>query len=240
MAQAVEQALRGRVPRVSFRSPPAGVARTIRDAYEMLPSPAALALTHVYETAALPLSSVTRTRVESWRAIAQSAYLWWPTETLCLFCERPTLRATDDGFRPHREDGPALEFRDGWRVYAWHGMNVPPDVIEQPAAITPERIDAERNVELRRVLLERYGEERFLEEAGAEVVDTDSCGVLYQKRIAGAEPIVMVRVQNSTPEPDGTLKIYRLRVPPWIRTARGAIAWTFGMPETAYAPEVET
>ena len=133
-----------------------------------------------------------------------------------------------------------MQFHDGWRIYVWHGVVVPPDVIEQPAAITPERIEAEGNLEMRRVLLERYGEERFLEETGAEVINTDSCGVLYRKRIAGLEPIVMVRVRNSTPEPDGTLKIYRLRVPPWITTARSAIAWTFDMSEMTYAPELET
>ena len=49
----------------------------------------------------------------------------------------------------------------------------------------------------------------------------------------------MVRVKNSTPEPDGTFKTYRLRVPPWITTTRQAIAWTFGMLEGGYAPEQE-
>ena len=50
----------------------------------------------------------------------------------------------------------------------------------------------------------------------------------------------MVRVRNSTPEPDGTYKIYRLRVPPWIQTARQAVAWTFGLSEEEYAPLEET
>ena len=32
---------------------------------------------------------------------------------------------------------------------------------------------------------------------------------------------------NSTPEPDGTRRTYFLRVPPQMRTAREAVAWTF-------------
>jgi len=47
----------------------------------------------------------------------------------------------------------------------------------------------------------------------------------------------MVEVHNSTPEPDGTRKTYYLRVPPTTRTAREAVAWTFGMSGTEYRPE---
>jgi hypothetical protein len=35
-------------------------------------------------------------------------------------------------------------------------------------------------------------------------------------------------VVNSTPEQDGTYRRYLLRVPPTTRTAREAVAWTFG------------
>lgn len=51
---------------------------------------------------------------------------------------------------------------------------------------------------------------------------------------------VMVKVRNSTPEPDGSVRDYWLRVPPDLRTARAAVAWTFGLEPTEYAPAVET
>jgi hypothetical protein len=50
----------------------------------------------------------------------------------------------------------------------------------------------------------------------------------------------MVRVKNSTPEPDGTYKEYFLRVPPTIKTAREAVAWTFEMDENEYKPKFES
>jgi hypothetical protein len=50
----------------------------------------------------------------------------------------------------------------------------------------------------------------------------------------------MVEVLNSTPEPDGTRKTYFLRVPPNLRTAREAVAWTFGLAGSQYRPERET
>jgi hypothetical protein len=51
----------------------------------------------------------------------------------------------------------------------------------------------------------------------------------------------MVRVDNSTPEPDGSRKPYWLRVPPTVQSAREAVAWTFGVehPEQ-YQPLRET
>jgi hypothetical protein len=51
----------------------------------------------------------------------------------------------------------------------------------------------------------------------------------------------MLRVENSTPEPDGTYKFYFIRVPPDMRTAQQAVAWTFGMEDPKdYEPDFET
>jgi hypothetical protein len=50
----------------------------------------------------------------------------------------------------------------------------------------------------------------------------------------------MIEMVRRTPEPDGQLKHYWLRVPPKTRTVREAVAWTFNMPDEQYAPETET
>ena len=50
----------------------------------------------------------------------------------------------------------------------------------------------------------------------------------------------MVEVQNSTPEPDGSVRTYFLRVPPGMASARAAVAWTFGLDGASYQPIVET
>lgn len=39
---------------------------------------------------------------------------------------------------------------------------------------------------------------------------------------------------DATLEPDGSSKFYFLRVPPTMRTAREAVAWTFGLSECEY------
>jgi hypothetical protein len=71
-------------------------------------------------------------------------------------------------------------------------------------------------------------------------VQRDEAGVLWRIELEGDEPLVMVEVVNSTPEPDGTHRTYWLRVPPRTRTAREGVAWTFGLEEADYVPERET
>jgi hypothetical protein len=64
--------------------------------------------------------------------------------------------------------------------------------------------------------------------------------VLWRLPMERDEDLVMVEVVNSTAEPDGTFRVYWLRVPPWVRTARQGVAWTFDLTEETYRPLVET
>jgi hypothetical protein len=97
------------------------------------------------------------------------------------------------------------------------------------------------------VLVERFGEERLVREGGATLVDEDATGRLWRRplkrvswRTPDNEPVVMVEVVNSTPELDGSRKTYFLRVPPTVKTAREAVAWTFGLGAVEYRPAMET
>lgn len=98
---------------------------------------------------------------------------------------------------------------------------------------------AEPNTEIRRILVERYGEERFIHDAEAAVVHRDDFGILYRLDLAGHEPWVSVKVVTSSPEVDGSFRDY-FGVPPWMQTAREAVAWTFSMNEQGYKPDQES
>ena len=57
----------------------------------------------------------------------------------------------------------------------------------------------------------------------------DDYGKLWRTDVRiGGERIQLVEVVNATAEPDGSFRRYFLRVPPTARTARQAVAWTFG------------
>ena len=144
----------------------------------------------------------------------------------CIVSDRPEVLTVDDRNRPHNSAGPSHCWRDGWSLYHWHGVRIPDEkrhVIEAPHTITAAEIEAEGNAELRRVMIERYGAARYVVDSGAIVVhqladDHPMVGLrsakLLVKNVDDDEPIVYVDLLNSTPEPDGTVKRYMLRVDP--------------------------
>ncbi|MFJ5222629.1 DUF6745 domain-containing protein [Streptomyces sp. NPDC088400] len=179
-------------------------------------------------------------RLEGLAEVALHAGWWWPYEHAVVICERPVALHRDEAGRLDRGDGPALAYSDGFALYAWRGMPVPATFLDELPSLTPERIRDEANAELRRVMLEYYGYDRYLSESGAKSVHDDETGVLWKIEMRGDEDISMVEVVNSTPEPDGTHRTYWLRVPPTTRTARQGVAWTFGLEAEEYEPARQT
>ncbi|MFE3945991.1 DUF6745 domain-containing protein [Streptomyces sp. NPDC059118] len=179
-------------------------------------------------------------RLDGLAEVARNAGWWWPYERAVVISERPEALHRDEAGRLDRGDGPALAYRDGFALHAWRGMPVPAEFLEELNSLTPQRIREEENAELRRVMLEFYGYDRYLTESGAEPVHRDETGVLWRIALDGDEDVVMVEVVNSTPEPDGTHRVYWLRVPPGTRTAKDGVAWTFGLQGEAYAPVRQT
>ncbi|MER7536833.1 DUF6745 domain-containing protein [Streptomyces sp. NPDC097704] len=179
-------------------------------------------------------------RLAGLATVAEHAGWWWPYENAVVICERPLELHRDEAGRLDRGDGPALAFRDGFALHAWRGMTVSAEFLAGLTGLTPERIRDEENAELRRVMLEYYGYDRYLAASGARHEHSDETGVLWRIELADDEDVVMVEVVNSTPEPDGTHRTYWLRVPPRTRTAREGVAWTFGLRPEAYEPLVQT
>lgn len=176
----------------------------------------------------------------AWLSLARHAAAYEFRAGVCFVCEHPSQLSLDNRSNAHRENGPAMEFSDGWNVYAWHGRRVPSEIIEHPERITVRQIEKERNIEVRRIMMQRYGERKFFVDSGALEVHKDKFGTLYRKEMEGDEPLVMVKVMNSTPEWDGSHKDYFIRVPPAITTAKAAVAWSFNLDSGDYDPNVET
>jgi hypothetical protein len=191
----------------------------------------------------------------------ESACWWAAHRDFVIVSERPTVihRELVDanrprGFRSHRlhcDSGPAIAFQDGWGVWAWHGVRVDRRIIEAPWTITVPAIQQEANAEVRRIMLERFGLTRYLLDSGAAKIAEDEFGELYRTEIQGDEPLVMVKVMNSTSEPDGSHKPYFLRVHPDLRpllrtglgepqkiSALNATASTFGLTGKQYLEQL--
>jgi hypothetical protein len=180
-------------------------------------------------------------RLAPWLALGSAASAILPLRGAAFICERPQTCHMNERFQLHNTDGPALTYADGFAHYAWNGIIVPEKVIKEKDSISVEQIEKETNVEVRRVMLEIYGEQRFLDDSGIVPIQEDETGILYRKEFPNDEALVMVKVVNKSPEPDGTFKHYYLRVPPHIKTAQEAVAWTFEFEEPEeYGPEIET
>ncbi len=148
-----------------------------------------------------------------------------------------------------------MAWADGFGVYSVHGVQIPFNkryIVDQPHLITVEAIDAEANAEIRRVMIERYrpgaevsGAGAYLVDGGAKLLDRDETATadpveLYRKEVDGDEPIVMMKLINSTAEPDGHFKNYFIRVPPDQTKALDALAWSYGLTADQYRPMIET
>jgi len=171
-------------------------------------------------------------------ATGAAAYLFF--EHCCFVYLKPLKLSLDEGGRLHNGNDAAAEFVDGTQLFAWHGIEVDDQIIKNPQNIRIKDIDDEPNIEMRRILIDRYGLEEYIRDKGARVVHSDRYGRLYRKDMPGDEPLVVVRVENSTREPDGSRKHYFLRVPPHITRAKEAVAWTFGLDSAHYLPKKET
>ncbi|MBK9143066.1 MAG: hypothetical protein IPM23_11255 [Candidatus Melainabacteria bacterium] len=179
-------------------------------------------------------------RIEAWQTLFDAAFNWCGYERAIFLSRQPVELLLDERRRLHREDGPALSFPDGYRICSIHGVLVPESVVTDPSSLSLEIIEGETNVEIRRIMIQRFGMERYIEESGAVAIDSDDCGVLYRKEQKLDEPLVVVKVVDSTSLIQGEPRHYFLRVPPYMTSARQAVAWTFNLNSGEYSPSEQT
>ena len=175
--------------------------------------------------------------------IAQSSGWWWPFANAVILTERPMCVHRDHLNRLHRMDGPAVAYRDETKVYAWKGLRVPAELVEQRSAMTPQQIAAISNAEHRRVAIEIYaamhGPARFAEDLGAKLVKSDTVHG-HPRRLYALGDARFVHVVNGSLEPDGTRREFLLGAPPSAKTPKAAIAASFGRPADKYREAVRT
>ena len=196
--------------------------------------------------------------------IDYSAWTHWETLSLhsgprimhpdfCMISDRPSILTVDDQNRPHCDDGPFCQWRDGSALYSIHGVRVPWDIVENPETITAARIAKEKNAEVKRIMVQRMGPARWVTEMGLKPIHTDDWGSLYQ-----SDDATYVKVVNSTLNDDGTADEYWLSVNRELRpirrnpatgkieygepqkmTALNAVASTFSMTGREYKAQLQ-
>jgi hypothetical protein len=171
--------------------------------------------------------------------IAKSASWVVPYERVCWIADRPAVIRTDPQGRLHCAHGPALKYRDGWSAWAWKGVLLPAWVIEHPERITVSTLANVLDPRCRRCLIEIMTPERLIATGAAARVSRDETGTLWRMtwhyRGVRLDAWSAVEVVDATLKGDGSRKRYFLSVPAHMRSAREAVAWTYGLTPEQYA-----
>ena len=175
----------------------------------------------------------------AWEACAKLGGFRWMHEEFCIVTERPVTLLTDDNGRPHGDGEPSHQWRDGFFINFWHGVRLPDDVWN--SQMTVEKINSESNVEVKRAYMEIYGMDNYLRDINAVPIDVaeDSHNPIELFSLPDSE-LPIVRVVNSSPEPDGSYKNYVLTSPVHTTSARAAVAALAGTDPQYYQPLIES
>lgn len=170
-----------------------------------------------------------------------SKYSGWLNvyEDVVVFQQKPEYIKFDEDDRLHCETGPAIRYRDGFSVYAWHGTRIPGEWIENRENLDVTIALTWENVEQRRCACEIIGWAKVLEKLNAKIINEDEdpqVGVLLEVELPDVGKERFLRVLC------GTGREFALPVPPNMETALQANAWTFGMDDFRdwIKPEVRT
>jgi hypothetical protein len=122
----------------------------------------------------------------------------------------------------------------------WQGVRIEERVFLRPETITVDEILGENNAERRRVLVDRFGVSRFMNESNAVVLDedTDPGGKRQLLRVELKDDEALVTLSCICPS---TGRQYFLRVPPAVSSCHQAAAWIAGFDDPdQYHPILET
>lgn len=128
----------------------------------------------------------------------------------------------------HCSDGPALKNIWGDEAYFYNEIAVDEKIIKHPEQLSIKEILATKNTQIKEVMIEKYGLEKFIETLGYFVLDEikveNAVYQLLSVDIEERDPIVVLKVNCPS-----TAKKYYLRVPPRFKRFKDALAWTFGI-----------
>jgi hypothetical protein len=167
--------------------------------------------------------------------VKSCGWTWWHQNVLAI-SDRPASIKRDDAGRLHCEDGPSMLYRDGWSLWHWHGVSIPPEWVTGKKPSATEALKWP-NTEQRRAACEIVGWASILKELNARVINTDAdpeIGTLVECELPDAGKERFLRVQC------GTGREFALCVPPTMKTAKEANSWTYSLPSEELQPEVRT
>lgn len=89
----------------------------------------------------------------------------WPFDEVAVLTAPPKECHYDERNRVHKADSPAITYPDGWCIWALEGIIVPQSAVEDPQSISEQALLNIQDLGMRRMLLQRRGEEGLQNES---------------------------------------------------------------------------
>jgi len=164
------------------------------------------------------------------KLIQSNIYEMVQLENLCVVCALPSNVQRDQMNRLHSAIGPAIEWKDGFKLWFLHGVPFSQEEFEKFASGETRAIDIikHENQDKKRAMALAYGNEKMIKELKAKRVKTDKDG-------NGNDMSIMVIKTQDEPmvyyeaiDPSKNEPIY-LRLPPEFKNKKPmeAKCWTF-------------
>lgn len=156
--------------------------------------------------------------LNQWEELAKNAFHWWPREGVCICSDRPRYLSFDSNRLLHADGRKAIEFSDGWGVYANSGRRLP----EKYGAVKIKDWQSkwlleEKNAELKMVLIKNIGYQKLFHELEAKKIDSWREYELYRIENVDVEPVHLLKMVCPS-----TQHVHIGRVPPSIIFAEEA------------------
>jgi hypothetical protein len=162
------------------------------------------------------------------QSIVRDCGLIYPYDKVCIVCSKPIALSVDSNYRLHAEGKPAVQFADGFSIYAYHGVILP----EWYGRLHPDQWQSkwvlkEKNAEVRRALIQGITYDRIIQELAVTELDSWQEYTLLSIEfeddfdwVGNAKPVYLLKMTCPS-----TGFIHALRVPPDVRSALEAIRW---------------
>ncbi|MDD5358249.1 MAG: hypothetical protein PHX80_03830 [Candidatus Nanoarchaeia archaeon] len=174
--------------------------------------------------------------IDLWETIAESGHWWWAYENIVFISHKPTLLLVDDRGRLHNDEGPAIQYRDGYAQWYLHGISVPQELAEiKKEDMKADDILKYDNAEVRMQCIKKMGVGK-LKEKGELKAKRGSYELIDMKSI----------IPNSSYAPylfmlnPSTDEIHAEGVHPDCKTIQQALNWRAGNIRKSWSPFILT
>ena len=174
-----------------------------------------------------------------WRTLAERSGPRIMHPDFCMISDRPEILTVDEQNRSHNETGPCCQWRDGSKLYSFHGARVPAKWIEHRDTIDPAEVIAHENVEIRAAGAALIGWPKMLSVLKERIIDdsgSDDIGQLIEITLPGlAQPgrFLKAKCPRNGIICEGVPRVSDIDNLP-IKTALHAQAWRIGDPLSDY------